>query len=345
MDAMNLEPLVGLAVTWLQSPLGQAVALALTIGLFGALGLVDTDSVVLEKGLKATFYQAYDAATPFYPDITTEVPSTAKEEKYAWLGTAPTMREWVDERQPKGLLEHDYTISNKHYEASLDVDGDTLADDQLGQIRMRVTDMGQRARRYPDSLLSTLIENGETDLCYDGQAFFDTDHSEGDSGTQDNDLTASASDSAAPTQSEFEVAFSAAMRALMGFKDDRGEPYLEEWMLNQSNLVLMTPPTSMYDAALKTVQAGTISNTTNVYQNKARVVANARLSWTTKFALFYTGAPIKPFIFQNRQPVQTGMLGKGSEEGFMRNRYVFGADARYNVGYGLWQYAVLTTFS
>lgn len=345
MEANTLEAIGGLAVTWLQSPLGQAVALALALGLSGALGLIDVDSVVLEKGLKSTFYQAYDAAKAVYPDLCTEVPSKAKEEKYAWLGTAPTMRQWTDERMPLGLLEHDYTIVNNHYEASIDVDGDTLDDDQTGQIPRRVQDLGSRAKRFPDTLLSTLILNAETALCYDGQAFFDTDHAEGSSGTQDNDLGASATTPSAPTQSEFETAFSAAMRALMAFKDDRGEPFLEEWMLNAGNLILMVPPTSMYDAALKTVQAAVISNTTNVYQNKATVIPNARLTWTTKFALFYTGAPIKPFIFQNRQNLQAGLLGKGSEEGFMRNRYVFGVDARYNVGYGPWQYGVLTTFS
>ena len=40
------------------------------------------------------------------------------------------------------------------------------------------------------SLLSTLIVNGESATCYDEQYFFDTDHSEGESGTQSNVISA-----------------------------------------------------------------------------------------------------------------------------------------------------------
>ena len=59
---------------------------------------------------------------------------------------------------------------------------------------------------------------------------------------------------------------------------------------------------------------------------------------------------IKPFIFQVRDPVK--LLQVGVREGedvdyarFMRKHMFFGVEARYNVGYGLWQNAVLTTFN
>ena len=324
-------------------PYLELVGLLLAVGLYGCLGIV-VDPVTLEKGLKTNFYLAYEAATPFHPTLATEVPSTAKDEKYAWLGTAPTMREWVDERVPKGLLDHSYTIVNKHYEASIGVDRDHLEDDQTNQINKRVQDMASRVRRHPDGRLSTLIIDGESTLCYDGQNFFDTDHVEGDSGTQSNDLTGTVSDTSNITQAEFKTLFGDALEALLGFKDDRGEPFLEEWMLTNDNLKCMVPR-QMRQVALETLSAELISNTTNIYKNKAEVLVNARLTSGVKFYLFYTGAPVKPFIFQNRQPVRTGFLGDNAETGFMRREWVFGADARYNLGYGLWQFGVLTTVS
>ena len=308
-----------------------------------ALAIV-VDPVTLEKGLKTTFFKAYDAGTPFYPTVCTEVPSTAKEEKYGWLGTAPVMSEWVDERSAQGLLDHDYTIVNNHYEATLSVDKDSLEDDQTNQLDTRVSDMASRARRHPDSLLATLLTNGESTACYDGQYFFDTDHSEGDSGTLDNDLTYDATDHTAVTQAEFKLAFKAALEKLLSYTDDRGQPFLEDWELNSSNLVAIVPY-QLRQAALETLNADLISNTTNVYQNQARVVVNTRLSSGAKWYLAYTGAPIKPFIFQNRQPIRSGFLGDQSESGFMRRYYHFGVDARYNMGYGLWQFCVLTTFN
>ena len=305
--------------------------------------------VTLEKGLKTTFYQGYDAGTPIYDSLVVTVPSAANEEKYGWLGTAPILREWKDERMPKGFLDQDFTIVNKHYEGSVRVDGDTLEDDQTNQINMRVADMGDKTRRHPDSLLNTLITDAESTACYDGQFFFDTDHSEGSSGTLDNDLGVSVSDTSAVTVAEFKTIIDAAITALLGFKDDQGEPYLEEWNLDASNLLCMVPR-QMRQVALETVGAELISNTTNVYRNQCRIIVNPRFASTTKVYFFYVGAPMKPFIFQQRgfndgQTMRVGMLGADSQDGFMRNSLVFGVDTRYNMGYGLWQYAVLVTVS
>lgn len=300
--------------------------------------------IVLEKGLQATFFKAYDAGTPYHPSLCTEVPSTARQEKYGWLGSAPTMREWVDERAPKALLSSEYTLVNKHYEASINIDRDDLDDDQLGQHQFRVQDMGNRARRHPDALLSTLIVDGEATACYDGQYFFDTDHSEGSSGSLSNDLTQSVASTALMTVAECKTAMNKAISAFVGFLDDRGQPYMEEWELNASNFTVMVPAAHR-EPFQELFTSSIISNTTNVYQNKARVLTNARLTSGTKLYFFYTGAPIKPFIYQNRQPPKPGFLGPDSDRGFMRRNLVFGVDARYNVGYGMWQFAVLITIS
>ena len=51
-----------------------------------------------------------------------------------------------------------------------------------------MAELAERGRTHYASLLSTLIVNGATTVCYDGQYFFDTDHSEGASGTQSNKI-------------------------------------------------------------------------------------------------------------------------------------------------------------
>ena len=54
-------------------------------------------------------------------------------------------------------------------------------------------------------LINAALLAGESTVCFDGQYFFDTDHSEGDSGSQSNDITFDISDAgsggtaAAPT--------------------------------------------------------------------------------------------------------------------------------------------------
>lgn len=303
------------------------------------------DPIVLEKALQSTFFKAYEAGTPFFPSMTTEVSSTARQEKYGWLGSAPTMREWVDERAPKKLLSHEFTIVNKHYEASIDIDSDDLEDDQTLQHQKRVAEMASRSRRHPDSLLSTLIVNGESTAGYDGQYFFDTDHSEQPGGnSQSNDLTQSVASTALITTAEAKTVFNKALGAMIGFLDDRGEPYMEDWEVNNSNFIVMTP-TAHREPWEELLNSVLISNTDNVYRNRARLIVNSRLTAGTKFYFFYTGSPIRPFIFQNRQVAKPGFLGMDSERGFMRKTLTFGVDARYNLGYGLWQYACLVTIS
>ena len=54
--------------------------------------------------------------------------------------------------------------------------------------------------------------------------------------------------------------------------------------------------------------------------------------------------PIRPLIFQTRRPVEfTAKTELTSGNVFYENEYVFGASARYNAGFGLWQLAYACT--
>lgn len=303
------------------------------------------DPIVLEKSLKTTFAVAYDAAEAWYPDLCVEVPSNATDEKYAWLGQAPVMSEWVDERQLHGLLDHSFTIKNKHYEATLELDLDDYEDDQTGQIDLRVRDQGNRARRHPDQLVTDLLNDGESTTCYDGQFFFDTDHLEGSSGSQDNDLSQNVTDTAAVTQAEAETLIFKAQEAMLGFKDDRNQPFIEDASFDASNFVVMSSHTHR-KGFMQALTANLVGGgDTNIARNLGRHLVNTRLSGNTKVYCFYIGGVVRPMVFQNRKGMRTGMLGATSDMGFMKNIGVFGVDARYNVGYGMWQFAILTTLT
>ncbi len=54
-----------------------------------------------------------------------------------------------------------------------------------------------------------------------------------------------------------------------------------------------------------------------------------------------TSRAVKPLIFQTRKPAKfTSMDAPTDEHVFMRDEYRYGVDARYNVGFGLWQLMV-----
>jgi phage major head subunit gpT-like protein len=285
---------------------------------------------LLEDGLKTVFFEALDAAAGDYERVATIVPSESDQETYAWLGAVPSMREFTDERLPLGLLEHDYAIRNKTWESSIAIERAAIEDDKYGQIKLRIASLAREAKRHMDELVFTLLRNGFTTACYDSQYFFDTDHSEGESGTQSNKGTTALS----------AAALQAAITAMMKFKDDRGK------LLGVLPDLLVVPPDLQWTAMElleSTYWPGETANATkvanNVLKGKLDLVVSPYLSDTNDWFVLCTRGVIKPIILQSRTPVEFAALEADSESGFMRDEYVYGVRARYNAGYGLWQMA------
>lgn len=297
---------------------------------------------VTKRGLNGTFFPRFLAAVTLWREIASLVNSDGASEEYKWLGQLPMPNEWRGERRTKALLDFGQTIINQHWESMVAIDRDHFEDDQTGQLAMRVAEMATRFAQHPDKLIVQLIQDGETKKSYDGQFFFDTDHVEGDSGSQSNDLTYDATTTTAPTNTEFEAAFWQAVTALVGFVDDQGEPWnLFSQFEDMSGLLVVVPPKFLKVAStvLGANAAPLIDNTSNILAGRAKVMTTPRLGWTDKFAVFKVDDPMRPFIFQDRKKVQTDLIDDP-----LKKDIVYAADGRYAVGYGLWQKAILTTF-
>ena len=61
-----------------------------------------------------------------------------------------------------------------------------------------------------------------------------------------------------------------------------------------------------------------------------------------KWHLYYTGGMVKPFVFQARKPLEFRMKGADDIEYKILKAMTW---ARYNMGFGHWANAVLTTFT
>lgn len=298
---------------------------------------------LLTKGLRSEFFDRLENTKTYYQDLSTRIASTTDAETYRWLGTVPKMREWGTGRLAKGLRAESYSVENLKYESTIEVDRDEIADDQTGQIRIRVGELAQRAGTHKDYLLSQLLIDGASNAClaYDGQPFFSETHVSGHSGAQGNDLTfAAAAQSNEPTTEEFKGALKQAIAQMLGFKDDQGEPL----PMTAGGLVCVVPPTMLF-TALEAVNATVINQTSNVLEGAARVIALPWLTTVTTWYLLKTDGVVRPFIFQDREPVEFGALTENSEEGFRREKLLFGVRARYRMAYGYWHYAVRTVFN
>lgn len=283
--------------------------------------------------------------------------SVQESETYKWLGQVPAMREFVGGRNAKAFSANGITIVNKVFEATLQVLVDEIRRDKTGQVQIRINELAQRAMSHWTKLLSTLISNGTgstSGLCYDGQYFFDTDHSEGDSGTQLNVLAAAqvtaldVGTAAAPTALESARAILGVIGYMMGYKDNEGEPMNE----NAQKFLVMTSPALWQHLAggvhSQTVGSGESNPVTNIVSKEGfdvQIVANARLTYTTQFVVIRTDAPAKAFIRQEEKPITVSALAEGSDEEFNNRRHLYGIEAIRNVGYGYWQYAAHATLS
>lgn len=130
----------------------------------------------IRVGFSTSFRRGLGQAQTQFGRIATTVPSTTRENKYGWLGKLPNMREWIGPRAVHGLAEHDYAIRNRSYELTIGVDRDDIEDDNLGVYEPLFVEMGESVAAHPDQLVFTALKNGWSELAYDGQNFFDTDH-------------------------------------------------------------------------------------------------------------------------------------------------------------------------
>ena len=299
------------------------------------MGIVNAETLVaLQSTFRALFLQTYGEVTPKWPLAAMEAPSENAAENYQWLGDVPGMKEWVDVKALEQLRGFNFSITNKDWEATLQVDRNHIDDDQLGIYKPRIMELAAEAKRHPDELISNLIKNGAASLCYDGQFFFDTDHVEGDSGSQSNKLTGTGT-----TVAQLTADFRAARAAMWKFKNDRGKP----WLRGEPKFLVICPP-DLQGAFEELFTAAMISNTTNVLKGAADVWVNPYLTDANDWVLAHVGAPIKPFILQMRKRPEFVALDQPTAEGvFLRKKFLYGVEGRYNAGYGLWQYAILTT--
>jgi phage major head subunit gpT-like protein len=311
------------------------------------------------RAIIGRFYQTLEAALrrSWASQIGMPFSSDQESETYKWLGMSPALREWINGRQAKGLRSSGFTIANKTFEATLALAVDDLRRDKTGQIQVRIDEMAARTASHWEKLLSGLILDGDSNVCYDGEEFFDTTHSEGDSGTLLNLVAAAQipalniADADAPTADEMADAILGVIAWFYGFLDDQGEPINGDAknFLVMAPLNIWAPAVAAVASNMLNTGAGSRDNPLlALTQNQGlvvNVVPNPRLDWTTDFAVFRTDGRAKPFILQEELEVQVSAIAEGSEEEFINDRHLYGIKAIRNAGYGLWQHAIRATLS
>ena len=308
---------------------------------------------LLTKGLRSEFFSRFSAVPTFFGDLTTRIASDADQETYKFLGSVPRLREWGTGRVIRGITTESYTVENLKYESTIEVDRDELADDQTGQIRIRVQELAQAAATHKDYLTAQLLINGGTTgfNSWDGQTFFGSAHSYGGQGSQVNDISVDISNIAANVNEPDDVdltgpktkqyGFDQAWGQMTGFVDNQGEPI----PMGMDGLVVVCHPTQTI-SWMEALTSTLVNNTSNVIAGLG--VRVLPMPWFTDKSMWYllkTNQPMRPFIFQDREPIEFVALTEGTDEAFRREKFLYGVRARYKVTYGHWYYAIRANFT
>lgn len=274
------------------------------------------------------YQSAFDQAPVWWNQLATEVPSTTRENRYPWMASLPRMREWIGERLLHNVALRSTSLVNKDWEDTLKIERNDVDDNNLGVYTPWVTALGVQARKWPDDMLVTLLQN-TTALAFDGQPFWNASHpkniDDSSAGTYSNVFTGTAL-----TQANYRT-----VRATMaGYVGEDGRS------LGVVPNLLVVPP-QLEDTAKEIVMTGLIVSGGAAIENVAKGTAQVLMipelaNEPTTWYLLKTNAPVKPFIVQIRkQPQFVQLTDPTTENVFMRKQYLYGVDSRGNAGYAL----------
>lgn len=327
-----------------------------------------TAPILTERSVLGMFYERLqqDLGMSWIDPISTPViRSDQDQETYPWIGQVPQMSAKAGTKTFDQLRTTSWQVANVEYQGGIAIPEKFVLYDKTDQVRVRVNELADRAMAHWATLVAPLIIAGESTACYDGQYFFDTNHSEGSSGTQDNDISVSlaglpvtnAGSLTAPSGPTMIYAILEAVEQILGFKDDRGE-YVNE---NMTEFLVLTGTTFLAGALAalraRSVDGGDSNLLMEQDSFRFRVASSPRFnSWTTKFAVFATQGMQKPVIRQQRVPNEAGSafnvegmavetLWLGSEHCKKHDEVLMSVETERAVAYGDWKKACLVTLA
>ncbi|NBH76193.1 Mu-like prophage major head subunit gpT family protein [Rodentibacter pneumotropicus] len=130
----------------------------------------------LHQAFKKEFSGGLNLVTPQWAEVAMKVSSSTETNTYGWLGHFPKLQEWVGKRRLRKMQAQGMQVTNKLFESTVAIPRTNIEDDQVGLFSPMVKQMGQSAAELPDDLVFSLLKQGKSTLCYDGQNFFDDDH-------------------------------------------------------------------------------------------------------------------------------------------------------------------------
>lgn len=270
------------------------------------------------QALQTTVTTAFQAAyrdTPLtYPQFTMTVTSSTKIATYGWLARMQKMREWLGPRQVQNLSTYSTQLTNRTYENTLGLDREEIEDDMLGLFNARVQELGRTGAYFPQQVVLQAIADNA--VSFDGKAFFATDHplASPSGGAAQSNL---GSDLFSPK------GWNDVRTRMMNYVGEDGRP-----MGVIPNLVIIPPE---YERMAKYIFNLEIlpGASQNPQKGEATYVVIPEWAGLTQWLAVDTRGPIKPFLFQDRKPIElVSKTALSDDNMFFQKELLWGIDAR-----------------
>ena len=316
------------------------------------------------RAIQGRFYdelsRVFDGA--WYSDLFFEGFTDQQFEEYAFTSQVGNWRKHTGQHAPTRLTSKAIRIANERWENSLNIPIDDWRRDKTGQIATRVGELADSVGHFFDEIYTTMLIDGDigtgmAGTAYDGQFFFDTDHSWGDSGTLQNNIDSSdvaslnVGSATAPTQAEASAAILDVIAYMLKYKDDKGRP-----SNGGMRRVKVVCPTNLWGPMHAACTASRLNAASGAVGDNSLITsgfsvtahANPRLDAdsTSVFYVFRADGRTKPFIQQEEVPVTIDdACAEGSEYASHNKELMWSAEWVGGFGYGQWQHAVRCTLS
>lgn len=132
---------------------------------------------LLFENVDMSFQDAFNAQQPWAERVASRISSSSRTTVFP-IREAPAtrLRVWDGERVMNRMKVRPYSVTNKPWELSYEVDEDDLDDDQYGVYGDHAAVLGSASRLWPNDLVWPCFQEGRTRLCYDGQPMFSAAH-------------------------------------------------------------------------------------------------------------------------------------------------------------------------
>lgn len=282
------------------------------------------------SSFNAIFNQTIEAVEQNWTKVAMAVPSSGSDETYGWFGQMPSMKKWIGERQIQNLMAHSYSIKNEHFELTIAVDRDNVADDKIGIYKPLIQDMAENTQKHPDELVFELLGKGFIEKCYDEKPFFSDEHP-----TYENKGSIHSNKGNKKLSSK---SYEEARTQMMTVKGNDGKS-----LKIVPDLLVVAPQNEAI--AREILFSDLISGNTNINKGTCELLVVPELAdYPEQWYLLCTKKAIRPLVFQTREKARFIAKDKENDDNvFFNKEYLYGVDARYNAGYGLWQLAYGST--